>query len=139
MKKIMFTQQILFCGLLSSSLVMFGMQEQQKIQQVIKANSGSNSPRSESPDRQKISGKDILDEIKAIENEIYEVTNPLVEAIVQNSHIGVDCAVVGGADKSKAQDIDTKVVTIAALVDKTQDTLHEVIQGLGKSHSSDTK
>ena len=62
-----------------------------------------------------------------------------MEAIVQNSHIGVDCAVVGGADKSKAQDIDTKVVTIAALVDKTQDTLHEVIQGLGKSHSSDTK
>lgn len=132
MKKIMCTR-IVLCGLLSSSLVMFGMEEQQKIQQL--THSGKSSPRSESPVREK--GKKanaVLDGIRAAEDVFYGATNPIVEAVVENAQLGVDFAAVGGADKYKAQYVtDNKVVAIAALVDKTQDTLHVLIQDLGKS------
>ncbi len=134
MKKIM-SAHIVLCGLLSSSLIIFGMEEQQKIQQLTKTNSGNSSPRSESPVREK--GKKanaVLDGIREAEDVFYGATNPIVEAVVENAQLGVDFAAVGGADKYKAQYVaDNKVVAIAALVDKTQDTLHVLIQDLGKS------
>jgi seryl-tRNA synthetase len=137
MKKTICTHVVL-CGLLSSSLALVGM-EQQKMQQL--TNSGNNSPRTESTFREKLKEevKDILDGIKAVEKEFYDVTNPLVEDVVKNPELITEWMEVGGVEKNNAESImKDRVAKYAVLVDKTQDTLHEAIQKLGESHDSET-
>ena len=82
MKKIISTHVVL-CGLLSSSLALVGM-EQQKVQQL--TNSGNKSPRTESTFREKLDAtlEDILDDIKAVDEVAYNLTNPIVEAVKDN-------------------------------------------------------
>jgi hypothetical protein len=47
---------------------------------------------------------------------------------------------VGGVEKNNAENITKEhVVTIAALLDRTQDTFHAALQDLGKSHDSLSK
>jgi hypothetical protein len=116
------------------------MEEQQKMQQL--TNSGSNASQPKSSLRERLDAKvdDILDVVKAMDNAIYENTNPIVEDVVKNPELIADWMQVGGVEKNNAEAITKdRVVKYAVLADKTQDRVHGLIQALGKSHDSLSK